>query len=347
MMNIDKSKIIFIRADGGKDIGLGHIMRMLVLAKALNKEHNVIFICKKSRNDIRMFQDGIKKIKANDFNVLLINEEHVAAEIIKLQRTYNADMLITDSYDVDKKYFEKLKPYFKLTGYMDDINKCKMNVDFIINQNFNAEYMDYSKNVNKETKLFLGSKYCLLRDEFKNIKSKTIKSKVFDIIITLGGSDPNGIMNILYDYIKKLDFIFHIVIGPSFNMKNIKAIKKLNETQGNINLYFNANMSELMKKCDIAISSCGSTLYELSACGVPTIGVIIADNQRDVAINLDNKGIIKNLGWYSSINEKDLRKSILELDNAIYKRIEMSKKATNFIDGMGAERILKEITNLY
>nr|WP_286675300.1 UDP-2,4-diacetamido-2,4,6-trideoxy-beta-L-altropyranose hydrolase [Clostridium sp. CH2] len=336
---------IFIRADGGKNIGIGHIMRMIVLAKALNKYHSVFFICKESKNDIRKFESGIEKLKVSDFNVLLIDEENVINEIVKLQKKYKADMLISDSYDVDEEYFENLKQYFKLTGYMDDVNKCKMNVDFIINQNFNAEYIDYSKTVNKETKLLLGSKYCLLRDEFRNIKNKYIKKKVFNIIVTVGGSDPHGIINRVCDYIKKLDFKFHIVIGPSFNMEHIKKIKKLNETQKNINLYFNANMFELMKNCDLGISSCGSTLYELSACGVPTIGIIIADNQKDVAINLDKRGIIKNLGWYSSINEEDLCKSILELNKNIYKRMEMSEKAMDFIDGIGVERILNEIIN--
>ncbi|MCR5796546.1 MAG: hypothetical protein K6G63_01315 [Eubacterium sp.] len=34
-----------------------------------------------------------------------------------------------------------------------------------------------------------------------------------------------------------------------------------------------------MQKCDIAISAAGSTLYELCACGVPTITYTTADNQ--------------------------------------------------------------------
>ena len=39
---------ILIRADGGKNIGLGHIMRTLVLAKELERECEVFYICKNS-----------------------------------------------------------------------------------------------------------------------------------------------------------------------------------------------------------------------------------------------------------------------------------------------------------
>ena len=36
-------KKILIRADGGKNIGMGHIMRMLVLAKELRKSCKIVF----------------------------------------------------------------------------------------------------------------------------------------------------------------------------------------------------------------------------------------------------------------------------------------------------------------
>ncbi len=37
---------IAIRADGGAKIGMGHIMRTLVLAKELSKNHDVFYICR-------------------------------------------------------------------------------------------------------------------------------------------------------------------------------------------------------------------------------------------------------------------------------------------------------------
>ncbi len=41
-------------------------------------------------------------------------------------------------------------------------------------------------------------------------------------MITVGGADPNGITNIICNYVKDLEFKFHIVIGPSFREENIK-----------------------------------------------------------------------------------------------------------------------------
>ncbi|EDU36136.1 UDP-2,4-diacetamido-2,4,6-trideoxy-beta-L-altropyranose hydrolase [Clostridium sporogenes] len=294
---------IAIRADGGSKIGMGHIMRTLVLAKELAKTNDVFYICKVGNPLSNKYKSGIDKVKAEGFDIVTINENNIINDL----RNIVADCLITDSYDVNEEYFNLTKDMFKITGYIDDMNLYCFNVDFIINQNIGAE--EYFYKANKDTKLFLGTNYTMLREEFRKNPNKNIKKEVQNIMITVGGADPNGITNIICDYVKDLELKFHIVIGPSFKEKNIKKLTYLENLKDNINLYFNANMIEIMNKCDIAISACGSTLYELSACRVPALGLIIADNQEKIAHKMHEDGLIYNLGWY-----KDLTKDII-LDN--------------------------------
>lgn len=100
-------------------------------------------------------------------------------------------------------------------------------------------------------------------------------------------------------------------------------------------------MYQIMKKCDMAISSCGSTLYELMACGIPTIGIIIADNQVTIAEKLSNIGIIKKLGWYNEIDKDSLYNSIIDLADNYGKRQKVSEEAAKFLDGNAVNRIEK------
>lgn len=331
---------IAIRADGGKNIGMGHIMRTLVLAEELVKTNNVFYICKSDKLSVDKYKSGIESVKAKGFNVVTINENNFIEELCKV----NADCLITDSYDVNEEYFNIAKKFFKVTGYIDDMNLHYFNVDFIINQNIGAEENLY--NVNEDTKLLLGSSYTMLREEFRNSQDKVINKEITDIMITVGGSDAKGITNILCDFVKDLKFEFHIVIGPAFDKENIDKLVKLESVKDNIKLYFNANMIEIMNKCDLAISTCGSTLYELAACGVPTLGIVIADNQKQIANKLQEIGFIKNLGWYNEFNKEILVETILELFKNINKRNEMSKNGLLLVDGKGVERIAK-VLNKY
>lgn len=347
---------IAIQADGGTQIGMGHVMRTLVLAKELSKENEVFYICRvedklfckhyarfktievnsldelvKYEISISKYIQGIKKILREGFKVILLNEERLTEELKEIR----ADMLITDSYSVNEKYFEETKKIFNKTAYIDDINEHHFNVDFLINQNCDAEDLNYR--VNSHTKLLLGVEYILLRDEFKSLPNKNVKNKVYDIMITVGGADPYKTTETVLNYVSEVDYNFHVVIGPSFaDTSFTESFKKQN-----IKFYRNANMCEIMKNCDMAISACGSTLYELSACGVPTLGIIIADNQQGIANKLNSMGIIKNLGWHNKITREDLINNIDKLANNYILRKSLSERVSKIVDGKGAERIAK------
>jgi len=348
---------IAIQADGGSEIGMGHIMRTLVLAKELLKENEVFYICRVENRECgsqsyikgngcevtsleqlmeyniscSKYIQGMEKILCEGFKVKLLNEECLINELKDIE----ADLLITDSYAVNEKYFEETKKIFNKTAYIDDMNKYYFNVDFLINQNCDAE--DFHYKVNHDTKLILGADYILLRDEFKNLNKKDIGNKAYDIMITVGGADPYHITEKSLHYISELDYNFHVVIGPSFEDTSFVESFKNDK----IKFYYNADMCEIMKKCDIAISACGSTLYELSACGVPTLGMIIADNQQGIANKLNDMGIIKNLGWYDKISKEYLINNIDKLANDYILRKFLSEKASKLVDDKGAERIAK------
>ena len=326
---------VAIRADGGSKIGMGHIMRTIVLAKELAKTNDVFYICRVDNPLSDIYKLGIEKIENEGFIVITINENKILEELSKIE----ADILITDSYDVDESYFNQTKRMFKYTVYIDDMNLYYFNVDTLINQNINAEDLNYR--VNRNAKLLLGLKYTMIREEFRNAPKKVIKDSVEDILITLGGADPNNVTGKILSCVKELNCKFHVVVGSSFN--NVSKLKKYEEENTNMKLYFNANMFELMEKCDLAMSACGSTLYELSICGVPTLGIIVADNQEALASNMHKEGIINNIGWYSNLNKNTIVQSIEKLSSDYNLRKNMSCKGRRLIDGNGVKRICNEI----
>ncbi|MCX7748479.1 MAG: UDP-2,4-diacetamido-2,4,6-trideoxy-beta-L-altropyranose hydrolase [Clostridia bacterium] len=318
---------IIIRADGGTEIGLGHIMRTSVLAEKLRVFAEVMYICKHGCR----FIDGIRYVKRQGFDVIELDEISLIGQLDKIQ----ADCLITDSYDVNEVYFDTTKKVFPVTGYIDDLNRFKPNVDFIVNQNVYARDLNYENMAIEE--LFLGTRYALLREEFKNLPSKQIKADVKDVLVTLGGAD---IQNVSGDIAKGLydqyPFInIHVAVGPSFIHGD-----KLKELENDrIKVYYMPKMSDLMSKCDLAVSACGSTLYELFACGTPVIGVVVAENQKIAAQKVNDVGaafIAKDIGDIVALAGK------CDFD----KRFKMSQTSRALVDGWGSDRLAKEIRRL-
>jgi len=318
---------LLIRADGGHRIGMGHIMRMLVLADAVKEFAEVAFVC---RND-EEYGTGIRHIESRGYPVNVIDGKALCRELAKL----GGNCLITDSYDVDKEYFDCTKRMFDYTGYMDDLNKQQINADFIINQNIYAVELEYS--ARPGTKLFLGTKYALLRREFQKLPKRRTEEEMRSILITLGGSDPGNMTGVIASELGKAfpQIVFHIAAGLSF--PDIDSLKKIEDK--NIKLHINPTMSELMLKCDAAVTACGSTVYELCACGTPAIGVVTADNQKMVANRMDSMGVLK----YA----EDIHDIIQQLKSLDYgSRSKMSEMGQSLVDGNGSSRLAQEIRKI-
>ncbi len=304
---------IVINADGGRNIGMGHIMRTLVLAKELRNHNQVSYVCRQDEQ----FEMGRKKVEEEGFYVYN-------------KLSTGGDVLITDSYEVNDKYFEEVRKHYNYLIYIDDLNLFYHNVDLLINQNINAEELNYS-----EKNLLLGARYVLLRDEFRSCVVKPVKEQVTDILITMGGADPHNFSAQLVCNLMKLGYNLHVVVGPAFSNKDT-----LSSFQGKkVRLYENADMKELMEKCDIAVSACGSTLYELCACGTPCYGVILAENQRKSAEKFRELGIVTNIYDYRNIDWILLGEDVNNLCNNYEKRKEVSRSMQSMVDGNGAKRI--------
>ena len=72
------------------------------------------------------------------------------------------------------------------------------------------------------------------------------------------------------------------------------------------------NMAELMAWADVAISAAGTICWEICLLVLPAIQVDLAENQRPVAQDLQEKGVAIYLGSSEDISEKQIAANKLE-----------------------------------
>ncbi|OQA16767.1 MAG: UDP-2,4-diacetamido-2,4,6-trideoxy-beta-L-altropyranose hydrolase [bacterium ADurb.Bin363] len=348
-----------IRADGSTNIGMGHIMRCLSLAKGFrNAGIDVYFFSK--------FEQGIQKIREEGFEVIELphhSEIHSeglyygdvsslkdeADEIIRRLNVHNPDILFIDSYNVTEEFFLKLKPYVKKLCYIDDNNRFTYPVDVLINGNITGESLGYKRYYEDEI-LMLGVKYNLIRDEFKYLPERIVNREVKEIMITTGGSDPFELSLRLAGAIIASErfegIVINIVAGSGFT--NLDSLRDLVQKNANIVIHENVSkMSELMLKSDLAITAGGSTLYELCACGTPALAFIIAENQKQIVDMLSDKGYIQSLGWHNEFADLEFLKALELLCKDYEGRVSLSKKMQKLVDGEGVRRIVDELVRIF
>jgi spore coat polysaccharide biosynthesis predicted glycosyltransferase SpsG len=73
--------------------------------------------------------------------------------------------------------------------------------------------------------------------------------------------------------------------------------------------------------------------------GLPTITLVLADNQQRIAASLSERGVMLSLGRAEQASEEQLERAVGELaENAALRRT-LSTQARALVDGRGAERV--------
>ena len=318
-------------------------MRCLsVAASFVSMGEDVVFITADHKGDHLIRNKGFDSICLE--SEWTKKEEELPA-LMSLIRRERPRMMLVDSYSVTEKYFNSLTESL-LLAYFDDLNASKWEVDYLINYNIFADTLDYSWYRCSKTKLLLGPDFAPLRDEFKGMPPHQNNEEVSDVLVSAGGADPERVTERLMESVcpRWQGVTFHFIVG-ALNPR-IETIKR--EKAENAVLHINEqHMSELMKKCDIAISAAGTTLYEICASGIPTITYTLADNQMIAAEVFENKKIMLNAG--DSRNDEHFAERVNTCVELLIEkkkiRKEISRKMQKLVDGYGADRIAKALIN--
>lgn len=334
-------KRIFIRTDGNSILGLGHIMRCCSIAEAL-KEKNVFccFLVADADSAIAVQEQGFETCQLNSSWNDLEQEIDIIVRVIQKEKI---EFLLIDSYYVSKRYLETLREYTKV-AYLTGMNDFLYPVDILINYHIYANQLGYQKQYSdQDTKLILGCHYVPLRKEFSMPQQYDPNRKA--VFITTGATDPYHIVLELLRALQKTKYgkwNYHIILGKYYEDDEIEDIKKW-QCLSNIFLYQNVQkMAEIMGKCSIAISAAGSTLYELCACGIPTITFAFADNQLYSANAFSQQKMMESIGDIRRNVKDGIEKIVQKVwKYAINKEllIKRSVLMKECIDGNGAKHL--------
>ena len=275
---MSKTKNILFRADSSSKIGLGHIMRDLVLANQYAKKgHNVIFATQKLDGNInhKIIEAGydVKNLKSNS-----------KKKLVELVKKLNIDLLIIDHYKINYKKEKYIKENTGVKILSFDDTYEKHHCDILLNHNISADKKSYKNLVPKKCELRCGNKYTLIRDEFKQEKKKLYRknSDVNNIFIAMGGADHSNINIDILKVLKKFNNIKVNLVTTNAN-KNIKKLIKYTKNKNWITLHINSTkIAKIMNNSDFAIVTPSVTLNEIYFMKIPFIAIKTAPNQEDM-----------------------------------------------------------------
>jgi UDP-2,4-diacetamido-2,4,6-trideoxy-beta-L-altropyranose hydrolase len=330
------------RVDANAEIGSGHVGRCLGLAQELQDRGDRVIFAAAELGGVR------PRITAEGFEIADVaaipgsNQDGVfTAELCLGQQ---AAWLITDGYYFRDAFQNVLATAKVKTLLMDDYGQLGIwRSRYVLDQNFGAREDHYAAKA-PGTRLLKGSRYVLLRREFKKWKhwERQTKDHAHNVLVTLGGGNAEEASKKILTALALVPenaFDVIVVVGP--NADNGVALKQLiTEHKLPVRLEVNPkDMPALLAWADLAISAAGSTCWEMCYLGLPAIVFALASNQVETAESLRSAGAVKYFGDWVGYSQAALANELQRLAAAHGEREHMSQTGRSLIDGGGAPRL--------
>lgn len=365
---------VAFRVDASLQIGTGHLMRCLTLADALREQgwHNH-FLCREHPGHLGevIQQRGhavrllSKPAPATHKSAAdhpekgepplahaawlgcspAVDAAQTAAVLSELKPTW----LVVDHYALDRRWEQLLRPHVRHILAIDDLADRTHDVDLLLDQNLGHAARDYDALLPAHARLLLGPRFALLRPEFAALRTASLARRqqqptLGHILITLGGVDKDNATGTLLQALIRADLPADtrvtVVMGP--HAPWLEQVKQLAAdlpctTEVLVNT---PHMAQLMADADLAIGAAGSTSWERCCLGLPTLMVVLADNQRGGATALAACGAAHILELDEprlSVHLKTMMASCRTPGSAVMAR--MSECASSITNGTGTQAV--------
>lgn len=332
----DNMRRFIIRTDAGGEIGFGHAMRSVSLAKHLRDFYGIkaIFYSNPYDKLENLYQ-------SYGFQYVLNGGLSEAQLLYKIKNEYPGAVLFIDKlYPYDRETIRSLRNGLKIIMFQ---NECEgmFESHFAIfpSAHLDDKLIGCKEWLNTNTKFCYGPDYVIINDKLTDLLDSSKKSAQHYMSITTGASDPHGILIRLLEWLNKSDIDIRIraLIGFDFCQKDsLECLMPFLKSTIEVKEF---SYVDLLGSY-LAVCSFGVTTYELIFAGVPIITIGHAKKNSDGSYRLEKRyGCNYHLGLFQDLTKDQFLYTIQFLWDSEKALRKIKEKQRNLIDGKGINRV--------
>ena len=340
-----------VRVDSSVRLGAGHLMRCLTLAQQVRRRGATVeFICA----DFSDHMGALVQQQGFELHMLEVSRGTGGAQLFDWSMDASCtsdiaggqpwDWLVVDHYRIDARWEAALRLQARHILVIDDLADRPHVCDVVLDQNYypHQEHR-YDELVPPHCRKLLGPRFVLLRREFTEARARLSRhiGDVRRILVNFGGADEPNITALALTAIRLIgrkDITIEVMISAATTHRADIEAQVSSLPTARLHLQ-TSRMAELIVEADLAIGACGSSTWERCCLGLPTLALVLADNQRNGAAALDKAGIIVNLGEACNMTAETLAREIDALIADKPGRAALSKYSLDLGIGTGPDTI--------
>lgn len=282
---------IVFRADASPEIGAGHVMRCLALAKVLSG-----LGCKSVFAVSPDTPATVPALERAGHEVQIVDA--AAEDSVKtLTRRFAepVDWMVVDHYGIDADTEGMYRSLARNIMVIDDLADRPHDCDLLLDQGPGRNADDYAELVPAHADVLAGPGYALLDPAYGTYRDRNSPDESHrraGIFVSFGATDPRNFT------IRGLDALEGAALGGPVNVvlgaaaPHREAVgTRLKSWDGEATLHIDtAEIIQLLADSRFAVGAGGVSALERCCCGVPSVIAVTADNQRAAAAGLRAAG---------------------------------------------------------
>ena len=330
--------MLLIRVDGGREVGLGHLMRCLELCRALELRAVETVLLSRERGELKSVLSREKRMV-----VALPHdcpEVEAAAFVADIRNTLGGDAVLIDlPDDLSQEEYEAYAALGRPLIVLDDQGPAAQKADLAINA---IAHPDHLGDPPRGDGLHRGAQFIALDKAFRDAEPAAAGETVRKLLVAMGGSDPHGITERTLEALSALpqEIELHALLGPAF--KDQDSLRERIEKSGRpVELHQSVDgLPQFLAGFDLAVLSFGITAYGAACLGLPAVHIAHNQGGADAAYAFSRLyGCSVALGKHDEVEPETLVEVVEGLIADPATRAEMSRKGREAVDGKGLERV--------
>ena len=340
MESRDFSPLAVFRFDASPAIGGGHAMRSGALAAALAEE-GWRTLCVTRHETIATAR---RVLEPFDEIVPLCADGAGEVDEIAACIGGSCQAIVIDHYGWERALHQACRRIAPCITVIEDRREALHACDILVNQSIEPDGMRSGEDALAE---LIGPRYALLRPSFRRARRRGGPSEDEGRVLVLCGyTDERNLTERLFDAIDGAPEVraVDVVLGAA-NMHRESVQRRLYRAAVPSHLHVDpSSLTSLMTRASLAVTTAGSTCWELACLGVPMVTVVAAPNQVPVARTLMAAGAGGSAGDFDDTLGVRLREHVVGLLADGARRRQMAAHGRSLVDGFGAVRVARAIS---
>jgi UDP-2,4-diacetamido-2,4,6-trideoxy-beta-L-altropyranose hydrolase len=334
--------VILIVVDAGPAVGGGHVMRSLTLAGALEAQGaSCRFVSPPAAETIlAAFAPETARTPA---------ASSVPGDLAATVAGQRFDAVVFDHYglgEAEHRAMSQGKPGLAI----DDLADRPLKADLVLDSGPARRAEDYDGLIPEGARLLLGPQYAPVRPEFAALRETALAWRgdpVGRVLVSLGLTDVDGITGRVVERLrpKVSDVGIDVVLGAE--APSLASLSKIARRDTRIVLHVDSpHMARLTAEADAAIGAAGSSTWERCTLGLPTLMLVLAENQRAAAETLAEREAALVVDAGAPDFEPLFDRALMRITTDAALRRQLATASAELCDGLGAPRVAEAFLKL-